>query len=371
MSSEAIDRIIADHRGVAAGLPGRGRAVARPHPAKRSRLVCVARPSHGTGRGLEVHESRRHRAPVLQAGDRSAGAVTGDSGATSFAELPCHLLVFVDGRFDPTFSSIGSLPPACASTSLAEIVAQDPQRLRDRFSAPKPDNAFAALNTAFMTDGVDDRVATKRRGRAADPFALHRESAGDEPFIIAISSSLSEGAQATVVEHYAGPEGAAYLTNAVTTIVGAANSSVEHYKLQQESTKAIHVARDPRRRRAATAASHRHSIALGGRHRPQRHYDAGSTREGAECTLNGLYMVGGGQLVDHHTRIDHAKPRGTSREYYRGMLDGSARGSFQREGGRARRMPSRPMPSSRTTTCCCRRKPRSTRSHSSRSSPMT
>ena len=45
-------------------------------------------------------------------------------------------------------------------------------------------------------------------------------------------------------------------------------------------------------------------------------------------TLNGLYLAGGRQHVDHHTRIDHAKPRGTSREYYRGVLDGAARGVF-------------------------------------------
>jgi Fe-S cluster assembly protein SufD len=39
-------------------------------------------------------------------------------------------------------------------------------------------------------------------------------------------------------------------------------------------------------------------------------------------------MVGGKQLVDHHTRVDHAKPRCTSREFYRGVLDGAARGVF-------------------------------------------
>ena len=44
--------------------------------------------------------------------------------------------------------------------------------------------------------------------------------------------------------------------------------------------------------------------------------------------LNGFYMVGGRQVVDHHTRIDHARPRGTSREFYRGVLDGAARGVF-------------------------------------------
>ena len=29
--------------------------------------------------------------------------------------------------------------------------------------------------------------------------------------------------------------------------------------------------------------------------------------EGAECTLNGLYLAGGDALVDNHTAIDHAK----------------------------------------------------------------
>src|SRR6202022_4089694 len=32
--------------------------------------------------------------------------------------------------------------------------------------------------------------------------------------------------------------------------------------------------------------------------------------------------------VDHHTSIDHAQPRGTSRELYKGVLDGAARAVF-------------------------------------------
>ena len=32
--------------------------------------------------------------------------------------------------------------------------------------------------------------------------------------------------------------------------------------------------------------------------------------------------------MDHHTCIDHAKPRGTSRENYKGVLDGAARAVF-------------------------------------------
>jgi Fe-S cluster assembly protein SufD len=53
--------------------------------------------------------------------------------------------------------------------------------------------------------------------------------------------------------------------------------------------------------------------------------------EDAQTTLNGLYLAGGRQHVDHHTRIDHAKPHSMSREYYRGVLDGAARGVFNRK----------------------------------------
>jgi len=50
--------------------------------------------------------------------------------------------------------------------------------------------------------------------------------------------------------------------------------------------------------------------------------------EGAECALYGLFVGRGSQHLDTHTTIDHAKPRGTSRELYKGILDGSARGVF-------------------------------------------
>ncbi len=45
--------------------------------------------------------------------------------------------------------------------------------------------------------------------------------------------------------------------------------------------------------------------------------------------LNGLYHVDGRRHVDHHTLIEHASPRGTSHEFYRGLLDGAGRGVFR------------------------------------------
>ncbi len=53
-----------------------------------------------------------------------------------------------------------------------------------------------------------------------------------------------------------------------------------------------------------------------------------STAEGAECTLNGLYVVGGDSLVDNHTLIDHAQPHCPSHEVYKGILSGRAKAVF-------------------------------------------
>jgi Fe-S cluster assembly protein SufD len=50
--------------------------------------------------------------------------------------------------------------------------------------------------------------------------------------------------------------------------------------------------------------------------------------EDAECSLNGLYLARNREHVDTHTSIDHAVPHTRSRELYRGILDGRARGAF-------------------------------------------
>jgi Fe-S cluster assembly protein SufD len=48
----------------------------------------------------------------------------------------------------------------------------------------------------------------------------------------------------------------------------------------------------------------------------------------ADCTLNGLSLAAGTQLIDNHTTIDHAHPLCTSHELYKSILDGASRGVF-------------------------------------------
>jgi Fe-S cluster assembly protein SufD len=134
---------------------------------------------------------------------------------------------------------------------------------------------------------------------------------------------VAPGAQCTIVETYKG-EGH-YFTNAVTEIVAGDGAVIDHYKVQLESPEAFHVATMQVALGRSTNFT-THNISLGG---ALVRNDIGATlSEGAEATVNGLYLVNGTQHVDNHTVIDHAKPHGSSHELYKGILDGHASAVF-------------------------------------------
>jgi Fe-S cluster assembly protein SufD len=129
-----------------------------------------------------------------------------------------------------------------------------------------------------------------------------------------------------LVESYFGAGGSASFTNTASEIVAADGANVDHYRIQAESDSTFHVG-SQRLLQARGAVLQDHSLSLGGR---IARLDIHSLLdgEGADLTLNGLYVVKGTQHVDHHTVIDHRKPHGTSRELYKGVLDGAASGVF-------------------------------------------
>jgi FeS assembly protein SufD len=132
--------------------------------------------------------------------------------------------------------------------------------------------------------------------------------------------------QSRIVETYVGPEGTTYFTNAVTEVFAGEDAVVDHYKVQQESLDAFHVA-SMHLHAARSSNVSSHSFALGGK-LVRNDIIALLDGEGAECTLNGLYVADGDRLIDNHTSIDHAKAHCPSHEIYKGILGGKARAVF-------------------------------------------
>src|SRR5512134_569793 len=237
----------------------------------------------------------------------------------------CLLMVFVNGHHVPELSRLGGLPDGVTVASLAESLERQPALLQAALASEGAGSGFAHLNTAFAADGAFVQVG--RNVMVGAPIELLFVSTGaDVVSHLRNVIHAGEGSEVSVVEHYVSLDDASCLTNAVTQIFSDANSSVEHYKFQEESARSFHVGSiHAQQKRDSRFASH--SLSLGAalaRHDIGTRFDA----EGCDATLNGLYLVAGRQHVDHHTRIDHAKPHGTSREFYRGILDGAARGVF-------------------------------------------
>jgi Fe-S cluster assembly protein SufD len=245
-----------------------------------------------------------------------------------FAGLNGIELVFVNGRFVPDQSRLGDLPKGAMVGSLADLATRDGATL-DRHLGRHikfEQFGFTALNTASLADGAV--VILPADAVVERPIHVLYVSTADEPSASHPRTLIVAGphAQARLIESYAGPTGAEYLTNAVTEIVGEEGSQLDHYKVQRESTAAYHVS-STHIALGRSAVFTSHSITMGGG-LVRNDVNAVLDAEGILCTVNGLYLVDGNRLVDNHTAIDHAKPHCESHELYKGVLTDRARGVF-------------------------------------------
>lgn len=216
------------------------------------------------------------------------------------------------------------LPPAGVRVSpLAQALREaEPHLARIAGFEHSP---FTALNTACFEDAIVLEILPGAVITQPIEIVLRSPEAGrpevSYPRVLVLAGERS---QAAIVQTFTG-EGRSF-TNAVTEIAIGQGAILEHTLLQRESDAACHVhtlaARQARGSRFTS-----HNVALGSAlARTDLH--VALEGEGAECLLYGLFVGRGAQHLDTHTTIDHASPRCVSRELYKGILDGAARGVF-------------------------------------------
>jgi Fe-S cluster assembly protein SufD len=244
----------------------------------------------------------------------------------SLSPLDNNQLIFKDGQFVPEQSS--DLPSGVQL--LATVMQADPQALEPFLNhlcaIEGASNAFAALNTAFMQNGVFVRVP------ANQTLTLHLRFQSTEKSTLAASHwrnliVLEDNAHATVIESYVSDDKVVYLTNTVTEIFLGNHAKLTHCKQQNESRSAFHFGKIYVDQSHINSEFANHTLSLGAQlSRSDIH--VGLKAAHTHCLLNGLYQLSGTQHADHHTTIDHQSPQGTSREFYKGTLDDKSRGVF-------------------------------------------
>lgn len=261
------------------------------------------------------------------AASRASRDVVASLGPLGVAGQKHHQLVFVNGRLDPSLSRHDGLPAGVRFDALSRLFAAPTELLEKRLGllGGHRTHPFVAMNAAHLLDGafvhVPDGVVLAEpllvvhvADGAAGPVASH-------PRVVL---SLGENAQATVVEAYCGT-GEAFV-NPVTEIVLGAHAHLDHTTLQEEAPEAFHVGTaDAHLGPGAQLFSH---VLSAGARIARNELTVRLHGDGAGATLDGLFLARGEQQVDNHTLVDHSRPHCGSQQYYKGILDGSARGAF-------------------------------------------
>lgn len=245
------------------------------------------------------------------------------------ADLGCSRLTFFNGRYVPELSNLREVPKGLKAGSLASAFKNHGALLERHFAryADARTHAFVALNTAFFEDGAF--IEVPKGAVLQKPLHILQVSEGGGRTTVSHPRNLilvGSTGQATVIETFFSLTEGTTFTNTVTEIVAGEGALLDYYKVQQESDAAFHYARvQVQQERSSTVTTH--SIQLGGA-LTREEVQAVLAGEGAESLLHGLYVITGQQHVDNHTTIDHAQPHCSSREVYRGVLEGKSQGVF-------------------------------------------
>ena len=260
---------------------------------------------------------------------RSAPATVDDAFVDSlrFSRLDCHELVFIDGSFSAARSRNEPLPDGVTVQPLQSVKPDDALLLESSFADGEIKNAFSALNTAFVNDGVLIHVPDNTE--VAIPIHIIYISGQADATLMSNPRNLvalGRNAGASVIESFAGIPDTEYLTNNHTGILARAGSRLDYYSIQQESQRAYHIG-NTRIRQQADSRVDCHTLSLGGK-LARSDIDVELDEPGAEVKLNGLYLTNNRQHVDNHTLVEHKQPHTTSHEHFRGVMNGHSRAVF-------------------------------------------
>ena len=181
---------------------------------------------------------------------------------------------------------------------------------------------LAQLNAALLTDGIRVQVhaATERPlGLLIVDEASTRACVSQ----VHVTIDVADGCDAEVVEYHTSVGEEESYCNTFASLAAGASTRVAWVRMQERQMHHMQTSHFS----AVLGDDSSLQMAgfdLGGRFvRNDVSIDLGSPR--TEAVFNGLYLAGGGQHIDNHTRVDHRVGPTASHQEYRGILKGNSR----------------------------------------------
>ena len=221
-------------------------------------------------------------------------------------------------------SLVSSVPEDVTVRSLRQVLQAEPELLAGRLDLGGAPTHFAALNTALFSDGlwIDVPAGTAVEAPIELAHAISTSSARGVAYP-RVLVTVGDNAELTLIETYAGGE-AEQLTNSVVEVDLGRNAKMSHIRVHENA--GLQVGRVDVRQGADS--SYRSTVVtLGG---ALLRFDVRCLLQGkgAECQLDGAYLIDGEDHVDHHTLVEHQASHCRSAQTYRGIASGKGTAVF-------------------------------------------
>lgn len=260
---------------------------------------------------------------------KETGLTKDDLQAHLIPGLEINLLVYVNGFYEPTLSTVIDSKDNLIVSSLEDAQKEHAAVLAEHYSqiADLRTDGFTALNTAFFLDGTFVHVP---KGKVVEhPVHILHIMKTDKDALAANTRNLfivGENAQVRFLESRFTLGTASSLSNQVSEVQLANSANVEWYVLQEDGPQGNQI---------------NHTQVVQGRQSVFKSYvftmGGGLIRntlninlqdEHCEAYMYGLYLLRNDQHVDNHTLVDHAKPNCYSNELYKGVMMDQSTGVF-------------------------------------------
>ena len=221
-------------------------------------------------------------------------------------------------------SLVSSIPDGVTVRSLRQVLGAEPELLGGRLDLGGAPTHFAALNTSLFSDGlwIDVEAGTVVEAPIELAYAIPTSSERGVAYP-RVLVTVGDNAEVTFVETYAGDE-AGQLTNSVVEVDLGRNAKMGHVRVHENA--GLQVGRVDVRQ-DADSGYRSTVVTLGG---ALLRFDVRCLLQGkgAECQLDGVYLVEGDDHVDHHTLVEHQAPHCRSEQTYRGIASGRGTAVF-------------------------------------------
>jgi Fe-S cluster assembly protein SufD len=225
-----------------------------------------------------------------------------------------HVMVVVDGKID--FSLSKNIPNGVIDLSSNFSAASSSLTADDEFS----NQAMVRLNTANVADGY---VININHDLEKTIYILNISGENSVTYSHNVINCVA-GSNTTIIEHSIGNN--EYYINNVTKVNLARDAVLNHYKLQNDSLQAQHLAENKYTLSDNSELNH-FIFSLGGK-LARNAIHAEFIGENATANSHGVYLGKEKQVLDHYLPFIHAKPNNKSSQIYRGVLDDQAIGVF-------------------------------------------